>query len=158
EAKTVTTVYKDKHNYTQRTFDQLRTQAETIQKRLDALPAQARELIAALAPKDETLTATPTGKVEKIAGYDASEYTLKGSGISEGSIWIAEGLEVPREGRDWELVNMSLGGIQAPDQRLAAAIEHLKGFPVRVQMTATVGSQALVLSTDTIDAKTDDVP
>jgi len=158
DAKTITTVYKDKRTYTRRSFEQLRAQAAAVQKRLDALPAQARDLISVLAPKDGTLTVTPTGKVEKIAGFEANEYALKGGGVSAGSVWMGEGLDVPREGRDWEVLNMSLGGLQAPDQRLAAAIEHLNGFPLRVQMTAAIGSQTLTLSTETLEVKRESVP
>src|SRR5262249_1285703 len=109
DGKTLTTVFKEKRTYNQRTFAQMREQAAAAQKRLDALPAQARELIANLAGKDRPLELKPTGKTDKIAGIDAAEYAIESAGANRGSVWIAESLDVPRQGRDWELVTMTLG-------------------------------------------------
>ncbi len=158
DAKTVTTVYKEKKTYTQRTFAQLHEQAAAVQKRLDALPAQARDLIANLVGKDHSLELKPTGKTDKIAGIDAAEYAIESGGVGRGSVWVAEALEVPREGRDWELVTMTLGGFQSPDQQLAQALAGVKGFPLRTELTTEIGKQRQTLTTETIEVKREPVP
>lgn len=135
DAKTITMVDKAKKTYTVTTFDELRQQMERTRKQLDALPPEARKMMGAMAGD---VTLEPTGKTERIAGYEAKEYAVKGGPMS-GSVWATEAVTLPAKATDWEHFRDAVGGLQGPGGQLGGAMAKLKGFPLRTQVTYAIG-------------------
>jgi hypothetical protein len=72
------------------------------------------------------VTVTPTGKVEKIAGFDAKEYTFKSS-KAHGTLWVTEAFEEPLGVQHVRLALVP----NSPGATLASAMEKVKGVPLR---------------------------
>src|ERR1041385_8290450 len=102
DAETMTTADKKQHTFYTQTFAEMRAQTEALQaemqKEMKNLSPEARAMMEKMGVGAKTGEATvslkPTGKSEKIAGYDAKEYAIEG-GPMHGSIWAAEGLQSP---------------------------------------------------------------
>lgn len=135
DAKTITMVDKAKHTYTVTTFDDLRQQMERASKRIDALPPEARKMLGGMSGD---VTLEPTGRTERIAGYEAKEYAIRGGAIS-GSVWATDAITVPAKAADWERFRGAVGGPQGPGSRLGEAMAKLKGFSLRTQVRYSLG-------------------
>src|SRR5262249_39731238 len=64
-AKTVTMIDKDSHSYAVTSFDALLQQGETMRQRVETAPPDVRQRMTG---GEVSVTTTPTGKTEKIAG------------------------------------------------------------------------------------------
>ncbi len=141
DAKTVTMVHKDKKSYTVMTFDELRDRGVQLKKTFDNLPPQARKMLGL----DASVTLKPTGKSEKIAGYQAKEYTIEG-GPAVGSVWAADDLNVGSRAQEWEKIAAAMGG---PGNKLGDALAQLNGVQLRTAITTAIGPHGGKASTTT---------
>jgi len=135
DAKTLTVLDKARKTSTVTTFDELRAQMEQARKQLDAMPPEARKMMGGM---DAEVTLQPTGKTEKIAGYEAKEYALSG-GPTTGSVWATEEIVLPSKAEDWDKFRGAIGGAGGPGSKLGEAMAKLKGFPLRTSVTYAVG-------------------
>ncbi len=75
-ARTMTIADKRRKTYFVLTFDQMRSQADAVQKKLQDMPRQERGMMDEMLGNGAPVTLQPTGKKETIAGYEATEYAL----------------------------------------------------------------------------------
>ncbi len=146
EAKTLTVLDKTRKTYTVTTFDELGQQMERARKQLDAMPPEARKMMGAM---DAEVTLQPTGKTEKIAGYEAKEYALSG-GPTTGTVWATEEIALPSKAEDWEKFRGAVGGSSGPGSKLGEAMARLKGFPLRTNVTYTMGPVTAGFATEVL--------
>lgn len=153
DARTFTVADKAEKTYFTQTFDEMQKQLAAMQqameKRLENLPPQARELMGSI-NVNPPLTLKPTGKTEKIAGYDAKEYAIEG-GPTTGSIWVSEALQPPVSPEKTEALRKAMSGMPGPGGKLAAAMMQLKGTPLRTKIMAAMGPQKMVSTTEVVE-------
>jgi hypothetical protein len=146
-ARTMTIADKTKKTYFMLTFDQMRAQADAVQKKLQDMPRQERGMMDEMLGNGAPVTLQPTGKKETIAGYEASEYVLNG-GPFHGAVWTTEALSLPEGVRKWRELSASATAQKGPGRQLAEALAHAKGVPLRTTMTATIGPGTFSTSTE----------
>jgi len=154
DARTLTVLDKTRKTYTVTTFDQLRAQMEAARKQLDAMPPEARKMMGGM---DAEVTLHPTGKTEKIAGYEAKEYALSG-GPTTGAVWVTEEIELPSKSEDWDKFRGAIGGASGPGSKLGEAMAKLKGFPLRTNVTYSVGPITAGYATEVLSVSAQAAP
>jgi len=152
-ARTMTIADKQKKTYFVLTFDQMRAQADAVQKKLQEMPSQERGMMDQMLGNGAPVTLQPTGRKETIAGYEATEYALRG-GPFQGSVWTTEALSLPEGVRKWRELSASATAQKGPGRQLAEALAHAKGVPLRTTMTATIGPGTFSTSTEAIQVST----
>ena len=153
DARTLTVITKDQKTYFTETFDEMQQQVESMkqamQKRLESLPPQAKQMMGNF-DMNAPVTVKPTGKNEKIAGYDAKEYAVEG-GPTTGSVWVSDALQPPVAPEKAEAFRKAMSGMAGPAGKLAAAMMQLKGLPLRTTMLATMGPQRIATTTEVVE-------
>jgi hypothetical protein len=152
-AKTMTIADKAKKTYFVLTFDEMRAQADAVQKKLQEMPPQERGMMSEMLGNGAPVTLQPTGKRETIAGYDASEYALSG-GPFRGAVWTTEALALPEGVRKWRELSASATSERGPGRQLADALAHAKGIPLRTTMQATIGPGTFSTATEAVEVTT----
>jgi hypothetical protein len=152
-ARTMTIADKHKKTYFVLTFDQMRAQADAVQKKLQEMPSQERGMMDQMLGNGAPVTLQPTGRKETIAGYEATEYALRG-GPFQGSVWTTDALALPEGVRKWRELSASATAQKGPGRQLAEALAHAKGVPLRTTMTATIGPGTFSTSTEAIEVNT----
>ena len=152
-ARTMTIADKRRKTYFVLTFDQMRAQADAVQKKLQEMPSQERGMMDQMLGNGAPVTLQPTGKKETIAGYEATEYALRG-GPFQGSVWTTEALALPEGVRKWRELSASATAQKGPGRQLAEALAHAKGVPLRTTMTATIGPGTFSTSTEAVAVST----
>jgi len=146
-AKTFTMINKDNKTYYTQTFDEIRQRMEGIKaemkKRMEELPPQTREMMAHMMGDEGSVTLKPTGKTEKIAGYEAKEYALE-SGQVSGNVWVSEALQPPMKEKDAEAYGKAMGSLGGPGGKLAEAMAKLKGLPLRSTIGMSMGPHKMM--------------
>ena len=146
DAKTITMLDKKQNTYTVTTFDELHRQMDEARKHLDALPPEARRMMQG---SGGDVSLEPTGKTEKIAGYDAREYAIRGTGIS-GSVWVSEAISTPAKAADWDRFRGAVGGQMGPGAKLGEAMAKVNGFALRTQVRYATGPVASGFDTEAL--------
>lgn len=141
---------KDKKTYFEITFVELQKQGEAVQKKMAELPPEARKQMEGMFGKSDPVVVTPTGKTEKIAGYDAKEYALKG-GPFTGTVWATEDIPVPVAMTKWRELSSKSAAHQGPAEQLTKALAEIKGVPLRTTLTTRMGGGELVNATDVLE-------
>ena len=152
-ARTMTIADKHRKTYFVLTFDQMRAQADAVQKKLQEMPSQERGMMDQMLGNGAPVTLQPTGKKQTIAGYEATEYALRG-GPFQGSVWTTDALALPEGVRKWRELSASATAQKGPGRQLAEALAHAKGVPLRTTMTATIGPGTFSTSTEAIEVNT----
>lgn len=129
DARTVTEIDKGAKAYTVTSFDAVRSQLDALRERLGKMRPEVRKFMGF----DTPMTVTPTGKSEKILGFDAKEYAATGGGSS----WVTDQIEVPKETSQWS--ELMAGAPQWPGGQLMAEIAKLKGLPLRTTLPGSIG-------------------
>jgi hypothetical protein len=153
ETKTVTVIDKEHKVYAVRTFDEVLEQRDALNQRFEALPAAEREQLGL----DKPIALTRSGRTEKIAGYDAIEYLIKGGPIS-GSVWVAEALQPAPAWREWERVIANVESSGYAGRQLSEEVAKLKGFAVRTAVTLNLGEQQLPLTIEVVEVTNTALP
>jgi hypothetical protein len=136
DAKTLMVLHKDSHTYGVTPLEDLRRQNERQKTQLAGLPAEARKSLGI----DQPTTLKPTGKTQKIAGYQAREYTIEGGGMS-GAVWVTDAMNLAPGAYAWENSAGLVGGPRGgPGGKLAEALAKLKGVPLRTSWAVGSGS------------------
>jgi len=128
--RTLTIINKPDHTYSVATFDELAKQTDTHDQRAKKAPPPVREMIHA----GEKVDLKATGKKEKIAGYETTEYSVNAKAIA-GSVWVAEKLDLGARDAEWLKINELFGGRSTPGGQLDEALSKIKGVPLRRQIT-----------------------
>jgi hypothetical protein len=152
-AKTMTVADKAKKTYFVMTFDDMRKQAEAVRSRVAKMPADVRKMLEEMLGSGGAVTLEPTGKHEKIAGFDASEQELSG-GPFHGSIWTTDAIELPDGVRRWRELAAGATAEGGPARPLAEALARVHGLPLRSAMTATVGPGSFTTTIEVLEAST----
>ena len=152
-ARTMTIADKRRKTYFVLTFDQMRAQADAVQKKLQEMPSQERGMMDQMLGNGAPVTLQPTGRKETIAGYEATEYALRG-GPFQGSVWTTDALALPEGVRKWRELSASATAQKGPGRQLAEALAHAKGVPLRTTMTATIGPGTFSTSTEAVEVIT----
>ncbi len=155
--KTMTVANKQKKTYFTQTFDEIDQQTKAVraemEKQMAKLPPEARQMMDKMgmnpAGSSEPVKATPTGKTEKIAGYEAKEYQLQGP-IS-GSVWITDALQLPVKPEDTAALAKGFGGTGGAGAKLAEALLQLKGMPLRSTYEFGGGASRLKTTTEVLE-------
>jgi len=150
DAKTMTVAEKEKKTYFVLTFDQMRAQAEAVQRQMDDMPPDVRKMMQEMLGPGGAVTLTPTGKRETIAGYPASEYQLAG-GPFRGAIWTTESIALPGGVRKWRELSASATAQAGPARPLAQALVNVKGVPLRTSMTAAIGPATFATASEVLE-------
>lgn len=149
-AETVTMADKQRRTFYTQTFAELQKQSEALRPKIANLPPQARALMEKMGgdPKamDAPVSLKPTGKSEKIAGYEAKEYILEG-GMMRGSVWVSEARASPAGAK----AGAAFANMMGPAARMATAFAQLKGTPLRTVMGAGAGQQGFRTTTEVIE-------
>jgi hypothetical protein len=148
--ESMTIADKDKKTYFQITFTELQKQGEAVQKKMAELPPEARKQMEGMFGKSEPVVVKPTGKTEKIAGYTAKEYALKG-GPFTGTVWATEDMPVPVAMTKWRDLSSRSAAHQGPAEQLTKALSQVKGVPLRTTLTTRMGGGELVNATEVLE-------
>jgi hypothetical protein len=143
-AQTMTVVDKRHKTYFTQTFAEMRQRSEAMraemQKEMENLPPEAREMMGKMGTgplaAEPEISVKPTGKSEKIAGYEAKEYALEGGPMS-ASVWVTDVLQPPGGAKGREALGKMVAG--APGSKLAQAIGGVNGVPLRTVVRSTAG-------------------
>jgi hypothetical protein len=152
DKRTITAADKTKRMYTVVTFDDITAQMNAFRKQLDALPPEVRKQMGPMLDDGPPVAVTPTGKTETIAGYQASEWSLKGGPYS-GSVWATEAIATPSAFQRWKSIEQGQGGAPSVGKQLGQAIQKVKGFPLRTRIETKMNGQTVVLSNDVLEVK-----
>jgi hypothetical protein len=152
EKQTVTVADKEKKTWFVMTFDDMRQQAESVQKQIDSMPPEARAQMEAMLGKDQPVVVTPTGKQEKIAGYDATEHTVAG-GPFNGAIWTTTELSMPEGIAKWRQLSAKTMAANGPGRRLSEALASVSGVPLRTKMTAKMGANEFTTMSEAVEVR-----
>ncbi len=153
-AETMTVADKHKQTYFTETFAEMRQQSEAMkaamQKQMENMSPQMREQMAKMgvgpAAMEAPASVKPTGKTEKIAGYQAKEYVVE-SGPLTASIWATDALQIPGGSKAREALSKMVGG--APGSKFAQAMTQLEGVPLRtVIRSGSAGAQGYSSTTE----------
>jgi len=156
-AEAMTVADKRQQTYFTQTFAEMRQRAEAMkaamQKQMENLPPQAREMMGKMGAgpmaAEAAISVKPTGKSEKIAGYEAKEYTIEG-GPMTGSVWATDALQPPSGAKAQEALGKMVAG--APGSKFAQAIGEVKGVPLRTTVRSTAGgAQGFSSTTEVIE-------
>ena len=143
-AQVMTIADKRQQTYSTQTFAEMQQRAEAakaaMQKQMENLPPQSREIMGKMGvgpnAADVTVSVKPTGKSEKIAGYEAKEYAIE-SGPMTASIWASDALQPPGGAKAREALGKMTAGM--PGSKFAEAIGAIKGVPLRTIIRSTMG-------------------
>ncbi len=157
DAETMTIANKREHTYFTQTFAGMRQQSETmnaeLKKHMESLPPEARQMMEKQMgmgkTAETTAVVTPTGKTEKIAGYEAKEYTISAGPIS-GSIWASDALQPPGGTKAADAYAKMFGSGGGPGAKFAQALTQIKGVPLRTVMGGQA-AQALKHTTEVVE-------
>lgn len=150
--QTVTVADKEKKTWFVMTFADMREQAEAVQKQIDSMPPEAKKQMEAMLGKDTPVVVTPTGKREKIAGYDASEHSVAG-GPFNGVIWTTTEVSMPQGITKWRQLSAQTMAANGPGRRLSEALASVEGVPLRTTMTATMGDNQFTTKAEAVEVK-----
>jgi hypothetical protein len=139
--ETMTVADKRQKTYFTQTFAEMRQQAEAMkaamQKRMESMPPQAREMMDKMGMGPEApVSVKSTGKSEKIAGYEAKEYTIEG-GPMTASVWATDALTSPGGAKAQEAMGKMMAGV--PGSKFAQAFGQVKGVPLRTTIRSAAG-------------------
>lgn len=155
-AETMTLADKRQKTYFTQTFAEVREQAEMMKsesrKQMEKLPPQAREMMGKMGMNLATETAVtvkPTGKTEKIAGYEAKEYGFVAGPVS-GSVWATEALPPPGGPKAREAFSKIMG-VAAPGANVAQAIAQIDGVPLRTTFRSGTAPQMFTTTTEVVE-------
>jgi hypothetical protein len=159
-AETMTVADKRQKTYFTQTFAEMRHQAEAMkaamQKQMEDMPPQARDMMNKMGMgPDVAVSVKPTGKSEKIAGYEAKEYAIEG-GPMTASVWATDALTPPGGIKAQEAMGKMMAG--APGSRFSQAISEVKGVPLRITVHSTAGGTQGFGSTSEVVEVTEKTP
>jgi hypothetical protein len=162
-AETMTVADKRQKTYFTQTFAEMRQQAEAMkaamQKQMENMPPQAREMMGKMGmgpgASEAAVSVKPTGKSEKIAGYEAKEYAIEG-GPMTASVWATDALTSPGGTKAQEAWGKMMAG--APGSKFAQAIGEVKGVPLRTTIHSTAGGTQGFGSTTEVVEVTEKTP
>ncbi len=156
-ARTMQVADKRTRTWFAMTFDDLRRQADAVQRRARAMPPEARKMLDELLGSGDTVRLEPTGRRETIAGYEATEQALAG-GPFRGSIWTTDAVPVPDGVRKWRELSADSTGAAGPARPLTQALARVRGLPLRTSMTANVGGSTFATATEVLEVRRTPVP
>jgi len=162
-AETMTVADKHQQTYFTQTFAEMRQRSEAMkaamQKQMENMPPQAREMMGKMGMgpmgAEAAVSVKPTGKSEKIAGYEAKEYAIEGGPMS-GSVWATDALQPPGGAKAREALGKMVAG--APGSKFAQAISEVKGVPLRTTARSTAGGAGGFSSTTEVVEITEKAP
>jgi hypothetical protein len=154
--ETMTMVDKKRQTYHTQTFAEMRKRSEAaqadLQKHMESLPPQAREMMDKMGMGSKgaelAVSVKPTGKSEKIAGYEAKEYAIE-LGPMRGSVWATEALQPPGGLKATEAFGRMLGSA-GPAAKISQAMLTVKGLPLRTTM-GSMGPHGFITTTEVIE-------
>jgi hypothetical protein len=147
----MTTIDKDRKTYSVTTFQELQRASVVQQRRVEQAPAELKWLL------DPPVDVQPTGRRQKIGGFDAREYIFA-SGEVSGAVWIADDLRAPMAGPAWEKFTTAVGGNQGPAGKLEQALSKLDGLPVRAISTTAFGADKVTITTEVVEVRHEPPP
>lgn len=161
--ETTTVIDKHKRTYFTQTFAEMRQQGEALkaamEKQMANLSPQAREMMEKMgvgpAAVEAPVTVKPTGKSEKIAGYEAKEYVIEG-GPMIGSVWATNALQPPGGIKAREAISKMVGAM--PGSKWAQAVAGIDGLPLRTVIRSAAGSQDFSSTAEAVDVSTQSPP
>jgi len=155
EAKTITTLDKEKKTYWTMTFDELKRdlalQRDARRKQFADMPREVRDLLRL----DEKAAATEADGRQTIAGYAAREYRVEAGPVS-GTVWTTEELALPESSREWRAIS-SGGDGGRPVGGLEEAMSRIKGFPLKT-VTAIGSGEDTQTMTDEVLSIAEETP
>jgi len=157
DARTMRVADKQRRTWFEITFDDLRRQADAVERRAGAMPPKERKMLDELIGGNGTVTLVPTGRKETIAGFPATEQALKG-GPFAGSIWATEAVAVPEGVRRWRELSADSTSAAGPARPLTQALAQVRGLPLRTSMTANVGGSTFATSTEVLEVRKTPIP
>jgi hypothetical protein len=157
DARTMRVADKRARTWFEMSFDDLRRQAEAVQRRARAMPPEARKMMDELLGSGDAVRLAPTGRRETIAGFPATEQALKG-GPFEGSIWTTDAVSVPEGVRRWRELSADSTSAAGPARPLTQALARVHGLPLRTSMTAKVGGSTFATATEVLEVRQTPVP
>ncbi len=156
DAETMTLANKREHTYFTQTFAAMRQQADTmnaeLKKHMESLPPEARQMMEKMGVGKDAegpATVTPTGKSEKIAGYEAKEYTITAGPVA-GSVWATDALQPPGGTKAAQAYSKMMGSSGGTAAKFAQALAQIKGVPLRTVM-GSPAAQGLKHTTEVVE-------
>jgi len=160
----LTAADKQKKTYNVVSFNQMRAAMDQARARMaqesGGLGPDAK---AALSGMGEPIGAEgivdvkPTGKREKIAGYDAEEYSFVGSAVS-GTLWVSKDLPLPLGKKAKEAYIASTAGMRAPGRQFALAMVETNGIPLRTAMNVALGPNGTTTTNEVTEVRREPPP
>jgi hypothetical protein len=155
--ETMTVADKQRRTYHTQTFAEMRQRSEAAQaemkKHMESLPPQAREMMDKMGMGSKgtevAVSVKPTGRSEKIAGYEAKEYAIE-IGPMHGFVWATEALEPPGGAKASEAFGRMMGSA-GPGAKISQAMLSVKGVPLRTTMGSSVGPHGFTTTTEVIE-------
>jgi hypothetical protein len=161
----LTSIDKTRKTWIVLTFEQMSRQMDAARlemaqrtQDLDAdAKAQLERMGEAIGDRDSAVEVKPTGKREKIAGYDAEEYTFSGSAV-KGTLWISKDLPLPLGEKEMKAYRRSTYGMKGPGRQFALAMAQVKALPLRTVMQLDLGPDGTTSTNEVIEVRAESPP
>lgn len=165
EDEQLTSIDKTKKTWITLSFDQMSRQMDAARadmaKRTEGLDPQAKwqleQMGEAVGSKDAPVEVKPTGKRERIAGYDAEEYTFTGTAVS-GTLWASKDLPLPLAPEQMKAFRKSMDGMKGPGRQFAMAMAQVNGVPLRAVMKLGLGPDGTTSTNEVIEVREESPP
>lgn len=129
DRRTVTFIDKQAKTYSVTTFEELAARDDRHDDRVRELPPKVRDMV----ESGDPVKITPTGRTLEVAGQETREYKVESRGM-DGSVWIAEDLDIGDRAQEWLRVSDLFGGTLTPGGKLDRALAERKGVVLRRQI------------------------
>jgi hypothetical protein len=165
EAENLTSLDKTKKTWIVVTFDQMSKQMDAVRRDMDErtkdLEPEAKKKLErmgeAVGDKASTVEVKPTGKHEKIAGYEADEYTFVGSAVN-GSLWASKDLPLPLGPKERKAFLRSMDGMKGPGRQFALAMAQVNAVPLRTVLHLELGPDGTTTTNEVIEVRRESPP
>ena len=153
----LTQIDKTNKNYLTLTFDQMLAQMdasrEDLAKRTGDYPPEAKKALEGMGEdigdKNSPVDVKPTGKHDKIAGYDTDEYTFSGN-AGTGTFWVSKALPLPLGPKELKAFRKSMDGMKGPGRLFALAMTQVNGIPLRTELKVNLGPQGTTTTNEVV--------
>jgi hypothetical protein len=157
----MTMIDKKKNEYWEITCAELKSAAESMQKKMDEqmaqMPPAMREKMAGMMGGGGAFTVTPGAGTRKIAGYDARQYTVTMGNLMQQELWAAE-LPIPQPAFETNACMSLANPMMKQAAKAVDEMKKVKGFPLLESSTVKFMGKSKTTGKEATEIKTTPVP
>lgn len=157
----MTMLDKKKNEYWEITCAEMKSAADSMQKKMDEqmaqMPPAMREKMQGMMGGGGVFTVTPGAGTRKIAGYDARQYTVTMGKMMEQELWAAE-LPIPQPAFETNACMTLANPMMKQAAKAVEEMKKVKGFPLYESTTVKFMGKTKTTGKEATEIKTSAVP